>query len=279
MNKKHLKRVLSLICMLLFSISLTACSFNSNETIDTTDVKQESKQQFVDTYENSIKLWVVDFLEYLDKTSASDLVEDANNNITLYDKTETRYIINYYGFNDATIQLYNSWNATRDELGDLKSIDLASIDIEVSEETGDLCVISVEAAYEKNDKVVFEFTIDENYYVSGAAINPTYTTAQKLAKAGMNTLIGMGTVFVVLIFISFIISLFKYINKFQNRKTNKEVAPETNKALDENVTNTEAEENLVDDYELVAVISAAIAAYEGEASSNGLVVRSIRRVR
>lgn len=277
MNKKALKRVLSLICMLLFSISLTACSSNSSKTIDTTEVKQQSKQEFVDAYEESIKLWVVDFLEYLDETSASDLVEDANSNQTLYDTTQTRYIINYYGFNDATIQLYNSWNATREELGALKTIDIASIDIEVSEETGELCVISVEAAYEKNDKVVFEFTIDKNYYVSGAAINPTYTTAQKLAKAGMNTLIGMGTVFVVLVFISFIISLFKYINKFQN-KNKKELVKEPEK-LSENVTASESDEYLADDYELVAVISAAIAAYEGEASSNGLVVRSIRRVR
>ena len=277
MNKKALKRVLSLICMLLFSISLTACSSNSSKTIDTTDVKQQSKQEFVDTYEDSIKLWTVDFLEYLDETSASDLVKDANSNLTLYDKTQTRYIINYYGFNDATIQLYNSWNATREELGALKTIDIASIDIEVSEETGELCVISVEAAYEKNDKVVFEFTIDKNYYVSGAAINPTYTTAQKMAKAAMNTVIGMGTVFIVLIFISFIISLFKFINKFQN-KSKKEVANEPS-LVSENVTATESDENLADDYELVAVISAAIAAYEGEASSNGLVVRSIRRVR
>lgn len=277
MNMKALKRVLSLICMLLFSISLTACSSNSSKTIDTTDVKQQSKQEFVDAYEESIKLWVVDFLEYLDETSASDLVEDANSNQTLYDTTQTRYIINYYGFNDATIQLYNSWNATREELGALKAIDIASIDIEVSEETGELCVISVEAAYEKNDKVVFEFTIDKNYYVSGAAINPTYTTAQKLAKAGMNTLIGMGTVFVVLVFISFIISLFKYINKFQN-KNKKELVKEPEKEP-ENVTASVSEQNLAADYELVAVISAAIAAYEGEASSNGLVVRSIRRVR
>lgn len=277
MNKKALKRVLSLICMLLFSISLTACSSNSSKTIDTTEVKQQSKQEFVDAYEESIKLWVVDFLEYLDETSASDLVEDANSNQTLYDTTQTRYIINYYGFNDATIQLYNSWNATREELGALKAIDIASIDIEVSEETGELCVISVEAAYEKNDKVVFEFTIDKNYYVSGAAINPTYTTAQKLAKAGMNTLIGMGTVFVVLVFISFIISLFKYINKFQN-KNKKELVKEPEKEP-ENVTASVSEQNLAADYELVAVISAAIAAYEGEASSNGLVVRSIRRVR
>ena len=36
--------------------------------------------------------------------------------------------------------------------------------------------------------------------------------------------------------------------------------------------------DLSDDAELVAVMTAAIAAYEGSATSNGLVVRSIRRV-
>ncbi len=40
-----------------------------------------------------------------------------------------------------------------------------------------------------------------------------------------------------------------------------------------------AEENLTDDTELVSVITAAIAAYEGkETVDNGLVVRSIKRV-
>ena len=45
----------------------------------------------------------------------------------------------------------------------------------------------------------------------------------KMVRAGMNTLMGMGTVFVVLIFIAFLISRFKYIsqleNWFRNRKT------------------------------------------------------------
>ena len=37
------------------------------------------------------------------------------------------------------------------------------------------------------------------------------------------------------------------------------------------------EENLTDDLELVAVIAAAIAASEGAASTDGFVVRSIRK--
>ena len=90
----------------------------------------------------------------------------------------------------------------------------------------------------------------------------------------MNTLIGMGTVFVVLIFISFIISLFKYISVFENRK--KEQKEDTasvgvDNAIAQVVSNEE------DDLELIAVITAAIAASEGT-STDGLVVRSIRKV-
>ena len=91
----------------------------------------------------------------------------------------------------------------------------------------------------------------------------------KMVRAGMNTLMGMGTVFVVLIFIAFLISRFKYIsqleNWFRNRKTKNEQA----------VTETVAEEP-ADDLALVAVITAALVA-SLETSPDKLIVRSIRR--
>ena len=92
-------------------------------------------------------------------------------------------------------------------------------------------------------------------------------------KALMNTLIGMGTVFLVLIFISFIISLFKYINQADTKKP-VEAAPIVAAPVIEEAE--EVEEELVDDTELVAVITAAIAAYAGT-SSEGFQVRSIKR--
>ncbi len=42
-------------------------------------------------------------------------------------------------------------------------------------------------------------------------VSAHYSTGEILEKAGLNTVLGMGTVFVVLIFISFIISSVKYI--------------------------------------------------------------------
>ena len=101
-------------------------------------------------------------------------------------------------------------------------------------------------------------------------------SAVDIGKALLNTIMGMGTVFVVLIFISWIIGMFRYLNKPQ-----KQIKREPEPVVDNAVAQIEEAEELVDDSELVAVITAAIAAYEGAsgASNSGFHVRSIKRAR
>ena len=100
----------------------------------------------------------------------------------------------------------------------------------------------------------------------------------RMARAGMNTLMGMGTVFVVLIFIAFLISRFKYISRlenwFRNRKTKSEPAAAAIVAEEPAAAEEEADET--DDLALVAVITAALAT-SLETSPDKLIVRSIRR--
>ena len=120
--------------------------------------------------------------------------------------------------------------------------------------------------------------------------------ADKMVTALFNTLMGMGTVFLVLIFISLVIMLFKYIPAFQvrleNRKKRKKEesrqllsqrpAPKRPALVIDEETRGQAhkeEENLIHDGELVAVITAAIlASMGGPVSKDKLVVRSIKRV-
>ena len=68
--------------------------------------------------------------------------------------------------------------------------------------------------------------------------------------------------------------MFGIIYKLQN-KPKKEA--ETSKAVDSTIAQIIENEELADDLELVAVIAAAIAAYEGASSTDGFVVRSIKR--
>lgn len=156
-------------------------------------------------------------------------------------------------------------------------------------------------------------------------VSAVYTKGELIANAGKNTAIGMGVVFIVLIFISFVISLLKYLPmlfdaEIKKQKAEQKKAAETAKkktedaiikrkteektgqpqnslAMDKKAKKEEPkaqkalafdkDKNLVDDSELVAVITAAIYAASGSgvkgpaytASNDKLVVRSIRRVR
>ena len=95
-----------------------------------------------------------------------------------------------------------------------------------------------------------------------------------MADAAGNTLMGMGTVFLVLIFISLLISCFKFIPQIMDKLSKKSSIvekPEVVEEISETVTANEE-----DDSELIAVIAAAIAASE-QTSTDSFVVRSIRR--
>ena len=104
-----------------------------------------------------------------------------------------------------------------------------------------------------------------------------------LTEAIANTCMGIGTVFLMLIFISLIISLFGFIPKLEAKlavKQSSANAPAAPVAAAKPVA--KISENLMDDAELVAVITAAIYAASGSAgtsSKDKLVVRSIRRAR
>lgn len=268
MKKTNMKRFLVLFCMLACVFSLTACT----DTISSDDAKVSSKNMKVENYSQEITQWANDMLIYLDKTSDDQIKADGEAAKTISAVNGKVYIVNIEGMNGKTIEFYNGWVKTREDLGALKSID--KIEVKTSDDTGTLCTVVVNTTYEKRT-CTFELVIDEDYNLESGAINPTYTTGEKMTKAVQNTVLGMGTVFIVLIFISYIISLLQHVNKIGAK-------PEADKSLDSQqadhaVVPVESEEDETDDCELVAVITAAIAASEGT-SADGLVVRSIRKV-
>ena len=115
--------------------------------------------------------------------------------------------------------------------------------------------------------------------------------ATRLKDAGINTLICICVVFAVLIFISLVISLFSFIPKAEaaaarkkaRKIEEKELAAKAVSQIETKETEVseviEEPEDLIDDLELVAVIAAAIAASQNAVSTDGFVVRSIRKVR
>lgn len=203
--------------------------------------------------------------------------------IASFKSAATSVIEKIAGFSDEEIQTYldqdddftttalTSWNNAKDELGAY---------VEVGEQTvttdGNNVIINSEVTYEnKTADVELIANTKTNSYES-MAFNINYTMGEKMEQAGLNTLMGIGIVFLMLIFLSFLISQFKHISKLTEK--NKPAAPAAPApAPAPAVVEEESEEELADDGELVAVIAAAIAAYEGSTSTDGFVVRSIKR--
>ena len=194
---------------------------------------------------------------------------DALANITEQDR-ESVYS---YG-SDPIINLLETWDATVADLGVYESLGEFSVDKAQNTVTTEQIV-----KFPGRDVVVtFVYTYDyetEQPALTDANVDLVYTLGEQMSKAGMNTLMGMGTVFLVLILISLIISCFNVIPYIQKKMANRGAKETTENTVVTQIEQKE-EQQLTDDLELVAVITAAIAAGTG-ASTDSFVVRSIHR--
>lgn len=172
---------------------------------------------------------------------------------------------------------------------------ISMLDYTIEENNGNVTV-NVKAVYDKHD-VEYSFVYEENsayaysYELTGQSVSPyqvkeitatpEYSFGEIMGKAAANTLMGMGTVFIVLIFISLIIGRLSSVNTLvvkltSGKKDKEEAAP----AAEPVPQAQAATANPMDDAQLVAVITAAVtAANEAAGGTDSLVVRSIRKAK
>lgn len=173
---------------------------------------------------------------------------------------------------------FESWSKALPDIGNVLGIgnvtaNTVELDILGMPKEGALDIEVLGSNHDAVVEVLFEYG-----EIAAITTNVNFSFSENMGKAGLNTLIGMGTVFTVLILISLIIYAFNLINVIQDKMAKKSVEQTpTAQAVDNTIAQIVAKEES-DDLELVAVISAAIAAYEGT-STDGFVVRSIRKAR
>ena len=241
MNRK-LKSLLAMVCVLALTLAMSVCAFAADS------VTEDEAANY--------------------KSAAETLISQIAG---FSDEEIENYLAQDDAFTTATME---SWKSVKDELGAYSSI--VSQDVE---KDGDVVTISTVAQFEKaKADVVLMLDLGQQMYTS-MTYSVQYSLAANMQRAGMNTLMGIGIVFLMLLFLSFVIGLFKYIEKFQNvgKKKAAEEAPKAEEAPAPAIAQSEAaDEDFADDLELVAVISAAIAAYENT-SGDSFVVRSIKK--
>ena len=183
------------------------------------------------------------------------------NDIVLYQEMEQ------YASEEVIYAALENYASALKDMGDYQSVDRYTVTYD------DGIIIDLEVSGSLRDATV-QIILEELLLV-GISTNVVYSFGEMMAKAGLNTLMGMGTVFMVLILISLLISSFSLISSFQKKKDKK--AQNSVAAADKAIEQIIEKEELNDNLELAAVIAAAVAAYEGAASSDGYVVRSIKR--
>lgn len=314
-----MKKVVLLFSMIAVFFSLTGCSDGQEEvTFDytNTDIINSALYQ-------AYQLQNLDsvYRAYLEDNAAQ--VEDAQillTGLSNFDsaKEDCGEFLGYRSKEDgSTINFdYANLNSAADEesyneASAAYNLFLSLVDAEV-EEKADTVVVTLTAVYSDRD-VEYSFVYEENpayaysYLLTGQNVAaykvkeinaaPEYTFREQMGKAGSNTLIGMGTVFVVLIFISLIIAQLEKIAKAITNVSNKvsawwhgrkEKKKEADGKAEEQTVSSQAApgatvaaaSNPMEDTQLVAVITAAVmAASVASGGSDKLIVRSIRKAK
>lgn len=240
------KKLLLLVCLCVSMLTFSACG---SEDPTTKDYNGYTYDQLKSTAQSTL----------------SSLMELSNDDIEQY--------IEYYESNDQeeTAKLIESYASVNDEYGTF--VGLGDFTVTKAGKT-----LTTEQTIKYADRDVI-FSIVYNYNsmsITGSNFDAVQSVGEKMSKAGLNTVMGILTVFSVLILISLIIYCFKLIPVLLGQgKKAKAKAPE-NKPAAASAPAPSAAANVADDTELIAVIAGAIAAATGT-STDSFVVRSIKR--
>lgn len=280
-----MKKIITLICCVLFSmLLLTGCATQE------VNLEDAEKQQVEYNVNSLISLIVVELPDS----------EAADSTWTAYSEADREVQLNLS--KDLWEEMQTKWKEENNLKIESQKVYESAITsyLSAEEENGTPTGLVEGLAYAPSEEgftatatlvtdvrnVEMVVLYDEDMYITSVSFNPVYTIGENMERAALNTLLGMGTVFAILILIMLIIQAFTIISKIEKaaaKNKEKKAAKKAAKVKGDAVDNTIAqiiekeETELADDLELVAVISAAIAAYEGSTSTEGFVVRSIKK--
>lgn len=168
-----------------------------------------------------------------------------------------------------TVSVMEAWESNREELGEFKNLGKSE-----TEKLADGYSVTVFAQF-SNYNAEMVYLYDETGVPTSFSLDIQYPMTVLLQRAGLNTLMGLGIVFLMLVFLTLVISLFRYVGKIEEKgQPGEKVIPEPELIQPQFHSQPVVREK--NNQELIAVIAAAIAAYEGT-SEDSFVVRSIRR--
>lgn len=262
--RRLIKKVAAAVLLSACLVSMSACSASTDETAEAVSHISTEGTPVEDAMADSLKL------------SAAQMLGLSKEQLIVQKKLAEAQ-------GDTTgVELYEEQLAVQEEMGTLRDVDIDNGSVVLLED-GSYTVILPVVYTEGTKQYVMNLNmatqqIQTEFTDLSSGEEEDTSIGSMLETATVYSAIGLGTVFVVLIFISLLIYCFKYIHEWENRKAAVEIpAKEPASAPVSAAPAPVSTEAVEDEEEIAAVIAAAVAAHEGS-SSNGLVVRSIRRI-
>ncbi|MCD7764484.1 MAG: OadG family protein [Lachnospiraceae bacterium] len=297
--KLRLKAILLALGLTVSAFSMGVCAEEETDAAEQVTEAAETEAAEEDSDDAEAETAAEDETEA--ETEASMTAEEyysqlIDNYLAQIDTWTDEQVDSYMESEDSVTALiaYN-WNTVKSELGDY--VEVTGVTDVQSSADGYGGTITATADYEGVSKggtvtvtLSYEYTYSSTYgqYVmnlTDLTWDVDYTLGVMMQKAAMNTLMGICIVFLMLAFLSFLISKIHYIPEaIEARKKGKEEPAPTPKpaAAPAPAVEEAVEVNPADDLELIAVITAAIAAAREEDSTvntgDAYVVRSIKKV-
>ena len=161
----------------------------------------------------------------VDDTVKSTLVTTAEGLTDAIVQLKDEEIENYMSSgDDFTTSAMQSWQTSKDELGAKKD---SNGETTVTFKD-DQYTVTVPLKFEKAE-ANFVYVFDSQGTPTSMSVDVQYGMGKTLQRAGLNTLMGIGTVFVMLILLSLLISLFRFIPNPEQRKQQKQKQPKLQK--------------------------------------------------
>lgn len=241
------KKFWLVLCIITCIFAFNACSSS-----DTSSGKSSAFD------ENTLKSITENYLQSWNETEFADYLND-----------------DAQGLDENTRAKFTEWMELKEKVGTFDSITKTTVNKDKESAT-----IMLTAKYSKGS-INFSVSFDKESTVLNIQAERKVPLIETMERALLNTVMAILIVFSVLLFVSIIIYFLKFIpiilDGFMKKDT---VRTEATKAVDQVITSISEKENseLMNDQELVAVITAAIMASMGsDASNEGLIVRSIKR--
>ena len=272
--KKIMKKAVLLILSALLVLSMSACG------------KKEEAANYNKENVNQVTKNVLALMQKSVNPSMADNIAKADaEDLKAFESEIASMGLNIEG--EAFQSGYASYTAAvQGDLGEI--VDVAAEPVVTSDGstiTSDIVVTGTKTFPDGSPRTAtVEIMMSKRGTVKSVTYNVDRTFGEKITNAGLNTVLGMGTTFCLLIFISIVIWLMGTIvrNMEKSKKDRISAREQATEQAVSQIAAREEQESASSGDELIAVIAAAIAEYESSergyaVSPDTFVVRSLRR--